>query len=155
MNQPSRSQLLDLSVEQLLQSPNFSTLRYYWELYKRAFPHREIQASYVFHDPATGYGNVVVLGHSEVIDIEGDDSTGTGYLGIQRLASIGSVVFRKGQIEGLVRSQGASLVVFTRLVGETNAGPYWIARTEPEEEQLILFARFLVDSIPPPEPFGD
>ena len=154
MNQPNLSQQLEQDVDQLLQSHNLSTFRYYWELYKRAFRWDEIQAYYLIIDPATTYGNVAMLGHGKLIDIDGDDSTGAGYLGIQDLASIGAVIFRRGQIEGFSHSQGASLVVFTRLIGEPDSGPYWVARTELDEERLIVFARLLVDSTPTANSFG-
>lgn len=147
-NEPlNLSQQLDQAVDHQLLGRSLSTFRYYWGLYKRAFPRYDIQGSYYSFDPEAAYGNVVVLSGGKIIDIDGGDENGSGYLGIQDLASIGSVNFYRGQIEGLEHSQGASLVAFTRLVGETNAGPYWVARTEHEEERLIAFTRLLVDSM--------
>ena len=114
----------------------------------------DIRASFVGVDPATSYYNVAILGDDKLVDIEGDDTGGTGYVSVQSLASIGAIVLREGQIEGFVRSQGASLVVYTRLVGETSSGPYWVARTTPEVDRLIRFATFLVDAIAHPQSFG-
>ena len=154
MSQPNQSQQLDATVEDLLQHYNPSTFRRYWELYRRAVPLTDIRASFVGVDPATSYYNVAILGDDKLVDIEGDDTGGIGYVGVQSLASIGAIVLREGQIEGFVRSQGASLVVYTRLVGETSSGPYWVARTTPEVDRLTRFATFLVDAIAHPQSFG-
>ena len=154
MNQPNLSHQLDQAVDDLLQCHKLSTFRYYWELYKRTFPQFEIQAHYSVVGTPTEYANAVILGDGKVIDIEGDDETDSGYLAVQDVASIGSVVFHRGHVEGFSRSQGASLVVFTRLVGETDSGPYWVARTELEEDRLIMFARRLVDSLPRADSLG-
>ena len=154
MSQPNPSQQLDATVEDLLKHYNPNTFRRYWELYRRAVPLTEVRASFVGVDPTTSYYNVAILGDGKLVDIEGDDTGGTGYVGFQSLTGIGAVVLREGQIEGFSRSQGASLVMFTRLVGETNAGPYWVARTTPEVDRLTQFTKFLVDAIPHPQSFG-
>ena len=154
MSQPNQSQRLDATVEDLLQSYNPNTFRRYWELYRRAVPLTEIRAFFVCVDPVTSYYNVAILGDDKLVDIEGDDTGGTGYVCFQSLTGIGAVVLREGQIEGFSRSQGASLVMLTRLVGETSVGPYWVARTTPEVDRLTRFATFLVDAIAHPQSFG-
>jgi hypothetical protein len=107
----------------------------------------DVEAFYYFATTEPKYGNVAVITDGKVIDIEGDDSDGSGSLTIRDLSSIAAVHLRTAPMEGYQRSAGASLLLSTRLVGESNTGPYWVAVTTQQEERLIQFASALTDFV--------
>ena len=147
MSQQNQPQQLDATVQDLLERYDLNTFRRYWELLKRTAPLRDVQAFFFCVDPATGYCNVAVLSEGKVIDVEGDDSDGTGGASIRDLASIAAIHLRLGQLEGFSRTHGASVVAVTRLMGEAGSGPYWSAQTPAEEDRLLRFAQNLVSSL--------
>ena len=97
--------------------------------------------------PQGGHCNVAIIGSGLLVDIEGDESSRSGSLTLERLDSITSVSIHAGSLPGLPESRGASLVVIADGVGETDIGLHWIAKTEEEEEHLLKFAQFLVQAI--------
>lgn len=137
-------QSLHVSVSEMIGTHGLDTFRRYWEVCNQAKRMEDVKAFYCFTTNEPKYGNVVILADDKVIDVEGDDSDGRGDVSIRNLSSIAAVHVHLAPIEGFGRAQGASLVVSTRLVGESNAGPYWIAATPQEREQLLQFASVLV-----------
>ena len=122
-----------------------NTLRRYWDLCNQANRVEDVKAFYCFTTNEPKYGNVAIIVDGKLIDVEGDDSDGSGYVAIRDLSSIAAVHLRLAPIDGYKRSQDAVLAVVTRLVGESNAGPYWVAVTPQDEEHLLQFADALVE----------
>ena len=141
----TKSQSLRASVSEMIGQYGFSTFSRYWNLCNRAERIEDVEAFYCFATAEPKYGNVAIITDGKVIDVEGDDSVGSGSVVIRELSSIAAVYLREAPIEGYKRSVGASLVVSTRLVGESNAGPYWVAVTAQQEERLVQFASALTD----------
>ena len=132
------------AVAELLSGHSLDTFRRYWALYERAVAVQNVQAFYLKIEPEQGYCNFAVVGDGKVVDVEGDDSNGSGGISIRNLSAISGVAFYLGSLTGFPRTQGASLVAVAKLVGETASGPYWAAWTEDEERQLVGFARVLI-----------
>ena len=141
----TKSQSLRASVSEMLGQYGLSTFSRYWNLCNRAERIEDVEAFYCFATTEPKYGNVAVITHGKVIDVDGDDSDGSGAVSIRDLSSIAAVFLHAAPIEGYKRSEGASLVVSTRLVGESNTGPYWVAVTAQQEERLVQFASALTD----------
>ena len=123
---------------------NANSFRRYWNLYKQTSDIARIQSFYIKTEES--YYNVAIIGDGILVDVEGDDSDSSGGLNIRSLDAIRGVTVRSGPLKAFPRTQGASLVVLTRLVGETNAGPYWVAKTPEEEGRLLGFAQSLVQA---------
>ena len=144
---------LDMLVSELLGRHEFAMFSRYWSLYKRTVASPGIDASYLVFDQDTKWCNVAIIDGSKIIDIEGEDSADVGIMSVRDVSCLSSVIFKLGPLVGLSRSQGASLVVATELVGPTS-GPFWVARTPDEEEKLLGFAGFLAGLIPYPRVSG-
>lgn len=143
----TKSQSLHASVSEMLGQYGLSTFSRYWKLCNQAERMKDVEAFYCFATAEPKYGNVAIITNGKVIDVEGDDSDGSGSVTIRDLSSIAAVHLRTAPIEGYKRAESASLAVSTRLVGESNAGPYWVAVTAQEEERLIQFTSALTDFI--------
>lgn len=136
---------LHASVSEMAGRRGLNTFRRYWDLCNQAKRLEDVGAFYCFATNEPKYGNVAIIADGKVIDVEGDDSDGSGAVSIRDLSSIAAVHLRLGPIDGYRYSQDASLVVATRLVGESNAGPYWVAVTPQDEVQLLQFASTLIE----------
>ena len=66
---------------------------------------------------------------------------------MESLDSISRVSIHAGSLPGLPSSNGASLVVLSRRLAETNVGLHWVAKSDDEEEHLLRFAKCLVQAI--------
>ena len=144
---------LDMAVGELLGRHEFVSFSRYWSLYKRTVASRGVDASYLVFDRDTKWCNVAIIADNKIIDIEGEDGADVGIMSVRDASCLSSVIFKIGPLVGLSRSQGASLVVATELVGSTS-GPFWIARTPDEEEKLLGFAGFLAGLTPHPRVSG-
>ena len=132
------------SVSDMIAHHGLGTLRKYWDLCNQAKPMRDVEAFYCFSAEEPRYGNIAAIVDGQVIDIEGDESDGTGIVVFRDLSSIASVQLRTPPIGGYSRSEDATLAIITRLRGESNTGPYWVAITPQDYENLIQFASTLI-----------
>ena len=69
-------------VAELLSGHSLDTFRRYWALYERAVAVQNVQAFYLKIEPEQGYCNFAVVGDGKVVDVEGDDSNGSGGISI-------------------------------------------------------------------------
>ena len=147
MVKQDRMRQLDVVVDELLGRHEFGSFSQYWALYKRTVIPQEAEASYLVCDPDTKWCNVAIIDNNKIIDIEGEDGSDVGSISVREVSHLSAVLFKLGPVTGYRRSQGASLVVATELIGSTS-GSFWIARTRDEEEQLVQFTRFLIGLVP-------
>ena len=144
-------------VEKAIEEHELESFAEYWELYEATANTKEVQAFFlrtevqedaaVFIIGEAVYCNVAIIGDGLLIDIEGDDSDGTGSLVFHSLASVSGVSIHAEPLQNLPSSRGASLVVLANRVGEEGIGLHWVAKTEEEEERLLEFAEALVEAI--------
>ena len=150
MSNGDRSDQLAQKVDRVIDENDLPTFAEYWELYERAEFMLNVQRFFVSSEsqlPLGGHCNVAIIGGGLLVDIEGDESSRSGSLTLSPLDSITTVSIHAGPLPGLPGSRGASLVVIADGVGETDIGLHWIAKTEEEEDHLLNFAQFLVQSI--------
>ena len=154
MSNGNKSAQLAGIVKRVVGENDLPMFEEYWELYEHAADISNVQAFYIriesfndFGHESVKYCNVAILGEGLVVDVEGDDSKSTGSLTLSSLDSFSHVSFHAGSLPGLPSSQGASLVVLAHSAGESDAGPYWVAKTEEEEDYLLSFAQSLVRAI--------
>ena len=150
MSNGDRSDQLAQKVDRVIDENDLPTFEEYWELYKRAAFMLNVQRFFVSSEsqfPQGGHCNVAIIGSGLLVDIEGDESSRSGSLTLERLDSITSVSIHAGPLPGLSDSQGATLVVLAHGAGETDAGLHWVAKTEEEDVYLLSFAQSLVRAI--------
>ena len=136
---------LDETVMDLIWRHKFDTFGRYWEIYKKTALISDVSAAHIVAKPEEGYLNVAIVGDGLLVDIEGEDHPSQGELSVDQIGAISGISVNVGSLAGFPKSQGASLVVVTRLRGAPNAGPYWAAWTPAEETSLMEFARSLTD----------
>ena len=146
MVEQDRMQQLDAMVNEILERNKFESFARYWSLYKRTVVPQEAEASYIVYDSDACWCNVAIIHDNKIVDIEGEDGSDVGSLSVTDASRISGVTFRIGPLVGFSRSQGASLVVVTEIVGSTS-GRFWVARTPDEEERLVQFTRYMIDLI--------
>ncbi len=155
MSTRDRSAQLSQIVEEAIENFQLESFEAYWELYEETAQVNSVQAFFVRVDADNGpygqsrgdYCNVAIIGDGLLIDIEGDDSDDSGNLSVHPLKSLSRVSLRNGPLQNLSHSQGASLVVIANQIGDEHVGPYWVAKTDDEEEHLLKFAQALVKAI--------
>ena len=155
MTNRDQSEKLEERIAEVFALYSTITFRRYWELYKQTAEISEVQGLFVHANPEESYYNVAMIGDGRLVDVEGDDSDNSGGLIIRALDLVSGITFRTRPLEGFPRTQGASLVLLTKLLGETNPGPYWVARNPVEEGRLLGFARSLVQAFPSSRPSED
>ena len=144
-NQDRAGQLADaVAIVLALHGTKF---RQCWDLYLQTAEISEIQGLFVRIDEDPPYFNIAIAGEGIVADIEGADGQNPGVVRIYRVSLIREVILHRGSLPSYDHSKGASLMLLLRLVGLDESGPYWAARTQDEEEQLLSFARCLVQCI--------
>ncbi len=134
-------------VAQILSINNANRFRQYWAMYEQTAEITGIQGLIVTSEENTGYFNVAIIGDGRIVDVEGNDSEGSGSLSIYPIKSVSEVTLHQGSIPSLSHSQGASLVLLLGLVGQDESGPYWTAKPPGDAEQLLKFARTLVNLV--------
>ena len=147
MTNRDQAEQLDKTVAEVFALFSTNTFRRYWELYKQTADISEVQGFFIRTELQATYCNVAIIGDGRLVDVEGDDSDNSGGLSIRSLDSVCGVSVHSGPLKAFPRTQGASLVVLTKLVGETNPGAYWMAKTPEEEERLLGFVQFLVQTV--------
>ena len=150
MNTRDYSDELRRTVGRATETGKFPTFVQYWDIYNRAAVPAGVQRFFFRTESQAfsgGYCNAAIIGGGLLIDIESDETKGTGSVSVDSLASISSVSIHAGPLPGLSISNGASLVVLAGHAAETDIGLHWVAKTDAEEEQLLQFAQCLVHSI--------
>ena len=146
---------LNRIVAKAIEEHELESFEEYWGLYEEMAKVNSVKAFFVRIEKQNGrsvlrrgdYCNVAIIGDGLLIDIEADDSDDSGNLFVQPLRSISRVSVQNGPLQNLSHSQGASLVVISSRIGEEHVGPYWVAKTDEEEEYLLKFAQALVQEI--------
>ena len=150
------SEQLSRIVEKAIEEHELEKFEDYWELFEATANIKEVQAFFlrteVYRDTVlimgeAAYCNLAIIGDGLLIDIEGDDSDGTGSLTFHSLASVSGVSIHAEPLQNLPSSRGASLVVLANRAGEEDVGLHWVAKTEEEEERLLRFAEALVEAL--------
>ena len=114
-----------------------------WGFYKASLDIQNIEAYLIKTIPSLKYIDVAVLGEGLVVDVDGAEDKSLGGVMLTPLDMIRSIHFFSEPLESLPFTEGSTLVVTTRLTGAGSGGPYWIASTPEEEEELLSFADVL------------
>ena len=114
-----------------------------WGFYKASSDIQDIKAFLIKTIPSMKYIDVAVLGEGLVADVDGGEDKSLGGAMLVRLDMIRSIHFFSKPLESLRLTEGSTLVVTTRLTGTAPGGPYWVAATPEEEEDLLRFAGVL------------
>ena len=147
MTNVNRAEQLAEAVARVLALNNTAKFRQNWDLYKQTTEVSEIKGLFIRMEEDEGYCNIAIIGDGRVVDIEGDDRDGSGDTIVFPFRAVSEVIFHRGSLPSLRRSTGALLIVIARIISREQSGPYWVAKTPEEEEQLMVFARTLVQAV--------
>ena len=137
-----RAELLE-QVDSLRKKYPSESFERNWSIYKSSLDIQDIEAFLVKTVPSMKYIDVTVIGEGLVVDVDGSEDESLGGVMVAPLGMIRSIHFFSEPLEALRLTEDSTLVVTTRLTGATPGGPYWVASTPEEEQDLLLFAGVL------------
>ena len=137
---------LETVVESILVENDMEMFAVYWKLGKELIEGLPVRAFYTRTEGS--HANLAILTDKLVVDIEkNDDDQNPGGIGIGVIKSIATVYFRAGPVQTIPNSETSQLTVFTLMIGAAEAGPYWIAKTDSERENLTRFGKALLNAV--------
>jgi len=137
---------LESAVDAILAKKELETFAEYWNLAKELIKGVPVRACYARTDGS--YVNVAILTDNLVFDIENSTSAATlNGIVVTPVKSISAVYFCPGSIQTIPDSEAAQLTVVTLRSGTADSGPYWLAKTDSEREDLIQFGKALLNAV--------
>ena len=137
---------LETAVDVILAKKELETFAEYWNLAKELIKGVPVRACYARTEGS--YVNVAILTDNLVFDIENSKSAATlDGIAVAPIKSISSVHFCVGSIRTIPDSEAAQLTVVTLESGAAAPGPYWLAKTDSEREDLIQFGKALLNAV--------
>ena len=159
-NQSERSVIS--SVGEILRDYNLGNFHHHWEIGRKIIGASPVNAFYIHRVDSSGNDestalalNVAVLTGVSVVDIEGDvtrqpnleSATESSNVSILPLRAISAVEFHMGPIQTLRESANAKLVLLVEISGNNRIGRYWVADSDDEYENLLMFGKDLADAV--------
>ena len=140
---------LETAVGTILAKKGLETFAEYWNLCKELVKGVPVRAYYARTEGS--YVNLAILTDNLIIDIEkNENDANPGGIGIGVIKSIATVYFRAGPIQTIPDSETSQLTVVALMIGTIDPGPYWVAKTDSEREDLIRFGKALLSAINAP-----
>ena len=137
---------LETVVETILAEKELETFAEFWSLGKELIEGIPVRAYYSRTEGS--YVNLAILTDNLIIDIEkNENDANPGGIGIGVIKSIATVYFRAGPIQTIPDSETSQLTVITLMIGTIDPGPYWIAKTDSEREDLTRFGKALLNAV--------
>ena len=137
---------LETVVNTILAKKELETFAEYWNLGKELIKGVPVRAYYTRIEGS--YVNLAILTDNLIIDIEkNENDVNLSGIGIGVIKSISAVYFRVGPIQTIPDSEKSQLTVVTLRIGAIDPGPYWVAKTDSERENLIRFGKALVNAV--------
>lgn len=137
---------LETAVDAILAKKELETFAEYWNLAKELIKGVPVRACYARTDGS--YVNVAILTDNLVFDIENSTSGATlDGVAVAPINSISTVYFHAGSVQTIPDSEAAQLTVVALRSGAADPGPYWLAKTDSEREDLIHFGRALLNAV--------
>ena len=140
------SSKLEAIVNAILVNEELETFAEYWNLAKELMQGVPVRAYYTRTEG--NYVNLAILTDNLIFDIENNEIAATlDGVGVALIKSISSVYFRAGPIQTIPDSSTALLTVVALRIGSNGPGPYWIAKTDSEREDLMRFGKALLSAV--------
>ena len=140
------SSKLETIVDAILVKKELETFAEYWNLAKELIQGVPVRAYYTRTEGS--YVNLAVLTDNLIFDIEKNKHTATlDGVSVSLIKSISAVYFRAGSIQTIPDSETSQFTVITLRTGTVDPGPYWIAKTDSEREDLIRFGMALLNAV--------
>ena len=96
------------------------------------------------------YVNLAILTDNLIFDIENSNNAASlDGISVSLIKSISSVYFHAGSIQTIPDSEAAQLTVVALRIGAVDLGPYWLAKTDSEREDLVHFGKALLNAVNP------
>lgn len=134
------NKVFEVVVEDILSNEGIKDFLKYWSIAKEIISELAIRSFYCRLE--TNYVNLAILTDKSIVDIEKkNDQSNSGHVIVTAVDHISDVVILTTPIETIPVSRGSHLTVIASKVGETTIGPYWIAESEKEYEDLVQFAK--------------
>ena len=140
------SSKLETMVNAILVKDELESFTGYWNLAKELMQEVPVRAYYTRTEGS--YVNLAILTDNLIFDIENNGIAATlDGVGVALIRSISTVFFRAGPIQTIPDSSTALLTVVALRIGSDGAGPYWVAKTDSEREDLMCFGKALLSAV--------